>query len=52
MKSQLYLWEPLRQKYIGNLTLIKTMFIERIQPILQMQRKRQMITEMSCGMRL
>ena len=33
MKSQLYLWEPLRQKYIGDLTLIKTMFIERIQPI-------------------
>lgn len=33
MRSQLYLWEPLRQRYIDDLTLIKTMFIERIQPI-------------------
>lgn len=33
MKSQLYLWNPLRQKYINDLSLIKNMFIERIQPI-------------------
>lgn len=33
MRSQLYLWEKLRQKYIEDLTFIKEMFIERIQPI-------------------
>lgn len=33
MRSQLYLWGPLRQRYIDDLTFIKTMFIERIQPI-------------------
>ena len=33
MRSQLYLWEPLRQQYISDLTTIKDMFIERIQPI-------------------
>lgn len=33
MRSQLYLWEPLRQQYIDDLSTIKTMFIERIQPI-------------------
>ena len=33
MKSQLYLWNPLRQKYINDLSLIKNMFIERIQPV-------------------
>ena len=33
MRSQLYLWGPLRQKYIDDLSFIKTMFVERIQPI-------------------
>ena len=33
MRSQLYLWGPLRQQYISDLTTIKDMFIERIQPI-------------------
>lgn len=33
MRTQLYLWEPLRQKYIRDLTFLKTMFLERIQPI-------------------
>ena len=33
MYSQLYLWEPLRQRYIDSLTLIKQMFLERIYPI-------------------
>lgn len=33
MPSQLYLWEPLRQKYINDLTWVKTMFLERIEPI-------------------
>ena len=33
MRSQLYLWEKLRQKYIEDLTFIKEMFIKRIQPI-------------------
>ena len=33
MRSQLYLWKPLRQQYINDLTTIKDMFIERIQPI-------------------
>lgn len=33
MYSQLYLWEPLRQQYIDDLTTIKNMFIERIQPV-------------------
>lgn len=33
MRSQLYLREPLRQRYINDLTLIKKMFVERIQPI-------------------
>lgn len=33
MCSQLYLWGPLRQRYIDDLTLIKKMFVERIQPI-------------------
>ena len=33
MRSQLYLWGPLKQRYIDDLTLIKTMFVERIQPV-------------------
>ena len=33
MHAQLYLWGPLRQRYINDLSFIKTMFIERIQPI-------------------
>ena len=33
MRSQLYLWGPLKQRYINDLSFIKTMFIERIQPI-------------------
>lgn len=33
MRSQLYLWEPLKQQYIDDLTFLKEMFFERIQPI-------------------
>lgn len=33
MRSQLYLWGPLKQGYIDDLTFIKGMFFERIQPI-------------------
>lgn len=33
MRSQLYLWGPLKQRYINDLSFIKTVFIERIQPI-------------------
>lgn len=33
MQSQLYLWGPLKQQYIDDLTCIKDVFIERIQPI-------------------
>ena len=33
MFSQLYLWGPLKQGYIDDLTFIRDMFFERIQPI-------------------
>lgn len=33
MYSQLYLFDPLRQQFIGDLTMIKTTFLERISPI-------------------
>ena len=33
MKSQLYLWEPLRQKYIDDLTALKTIVEERFLPV-------------------
>lgn len=33
MKSQLYLYRDLRKKYIGDLTQIKDLYFERIQPI-------------------
>ena len=49
MRSQLYLWEPLRQQYISDLATIKDMFIERIQPILQIQNQKLRNTKMNCG---
>lgn len=33
MPSQLYLWGPLKQQYIDDLTFLKEMFFGRIQPI-------------------
>lgn len=33
MKSQLYLYQDLRKKYIKDLSQIKELFFERIQPI-------------------
>lgn len=33
MSSQLYLYQDLRKKYIKDLTQIKELFFERIQPI-------------------
>ncbi len=33
MKSQLYLWKNLRKKYIRDLTQIKELYFEKIQPI-------------------
>lgn len=33
MKSQLYLWKDLRDKYIFDLTQIRELFFERIQPV-------------------
>lgn len=33
MPSQLYLWGPLKQQYIDDLTFLKEMFFERFQPI-------------------
>lgn len=33
MKSQLYLYKDLRKKYINDLTQIKELFFERIEPI-------------------
>ena len=52
MRSQLYLWKPLRQQYINDLTTIKDMFIERIQPFLQIRNQKQRNTKMNCGKEL